>query len=222
MSVLDNVMWHAMAGHQAALAERLGSAGRFHRDVAPFCAISGSPESWSDLTELVGPGHRALLFAPDMEIPEPWVLDHGFVCLQMIAGDLKPRRGLDLVDLTPDDVDEMVALVNEAQPGPFGPRTIEMGRYFGYREEGRLVAMAGERARIPGYTEVSAVCTSADQRGKGLGGELTLAVVEHIRARGDEAFLHVHDENHTAISLYKSLGFNVRRDDVDVLILRQD
>jgi predicted GNAT family acetyltransferase len=111
--------------------------------------------------------------------------------------------------------------VNEAQPGPFGSRTLEMGRYFGYREDGRLVAMAGERARIPGFTEVSAVCTAADQRGKGLGGELTLAVVEHIRARGDEAFLHVHDENHTAISLYKSLGFTIRRDDVDVLILGQ-
>ena len=218
-AVLDNPMWHAITGPQAGLAERVGNAGRFHRDVAPFCAISGDLDAWDDLATLVGPGHRALLFAADVEIPDDWHIDHSFACLQMVAGDLKPRKGIELEDLGPDDVLEMIGLVEATRPGPFGPRTIEMGRYLGHRKDGKLIAMAGERTRLDGYTEISAVCTAEEARGQGLGGELTLAVVEHIRKRGDEAFLHVKDDNHNAISLYKSLGFTLRRDDADVLIL---
>jgi predicted GNAT family acetyltransferase len=114
----------------------------------------------------------------------------------------------------------MLALVKQTQPGPFSERTIEMGRYLGHRADGRLVAMAGERMRCPGFAEVSAVCTDPGYRGRGLGGALTLAVAQHIRGRGDEAFLHVAEENVTAQRLYLELGFTVRRDDVDVLILK--
>jgi len=217
---LDNPIWPAITGPQAHLAERVGAAGRFHLDVAPFSAIDRSPESWTDLATLIGSGHRALLFGAGTEPGEGWSVDHTFPCRQYVAGTLTERRGLELVDPTADDADEMVALVEKTRPGPFGKRTVEMGRYFGYREDGRLVAMAGERTRLPGYAEVSAVCTDPGSRGRGLGGELTLAVVEHIRARGDEAFLHVVHENTSAISLYESLGFVLRRDDVDVMFLK--
>ncbi len=220
MHVLDNVMWHAMSGPQSDLAERVGAAGRFQRDVAPFNGIDLSPGSWSDLGALIGPGHRALLFAPGVDVPDGWVVESSFACLQFVAGALKPCSGLELVDLGPEDTDEILELVGATKPGPFSRRTIEMGRYLGYRESGRLIAMAGERAKPPGYAEVSAVCTADDYRGRGLGAELTLAVAEHIRDRGDEAFLHVVDTNVGAIRLYESLGFEVRRDDVDVLILK--
>jgi len=218
-TVLDNPIWPAISGPQAHLAERISSAGRFHPDVAPFCAIADDPEAWPDLARLVGPGQRALLFSAGVEVGDGWTVDHSFRCLQFVANDLKPRKGLELVDLTPDDVPDMIALVEATMPGPFGPRTIEMGRYFGHELDGRLVAMAGERVRLPGYAEVSAVCTVDEFRGRGLGGELTLAVAEHIRSRGDEAFLHVRFDNTNAIRLYESLGFTVRRDDVDVIIL---
>jgi len=220
MHVLDNPFWPAMSGPQAHLAERVGDAARYERDVAPFSAISGSAQSWRDLAELTGAGHRALLFAADLEIGRGWSIESSFDCMQFVARSLKARRGLDLIDLTPDDAPEMVALVEETKPGPFGKRTAEMGRYFGYRVDGRLVAMAGERTRLPGFTEVSAVCTAPDQRGKGLGAELTLAVAEHIRSRGDEAFLHVITTNDPAIALYRSLGFELRRDDVPVMFLK--
>jgi ribosomal protein S18 acetylase RimI-like enzyme len=221
MHVLDNHVWNAIVGPQAHLCERVGAAGRFMRDVAPFNGIDLSAASWDDLATLIGPGHRALLFAPDVEVPDGWRLESEFPCLQFVADALKPRAGLELVDLGPDDVDDILELIAATQPGPFSRRTIEMGRYVGYRDGGRLVAMAGERAKVPGYTEVSAVCTAVDFRGRGLGAELTLAVAEHIRERGDEAFLHVVDTNHSAIRLYESLGFALRRDDVDVLILKQ-
>lgn len=222
--VLDNVGWHAIAGPHSTLADRNGLAGRYRLDVAPFSAIAdpSSDEAWNDLGELAGPSHPAVLFAPGLEARPGWDVVMHFTCLQMVAGDIPaPRDDVELVDLTPDDVPEMLALVAATRPGPFSERTIEMGRYLGHRVDGRLVAMAGERMRAEGFTEVSAVCTDESLRGRGLGGALTLAVAHHIRSRGDEAFLHVAEENVTAQRLYLELGFSVRRDDVDVLILRR-
>jgi predicted GNAT family acetyltransferase len=112
--------------------------------------------------------------------------------------------------LGPDDVDEMVALVAATDPGPFERRTVEFGGYLGVRQDGRLIAMAGERFRCAGYTEISAVCTDAAHRGRGLASLLTRAVAARIRARGDEAFLHAAASNTNAIRLYQTLGFTIR------------
>jgi ribosomal protein S18 acetylase RimI-like enzyme len=222
-TVLDNVGWHAIQGPHRALSEVLGNAGRYHLDVAPFAAISDTtaPDAWADLGRLMD-GHAAVLFRPGIEVPDGWKTEHQLLCYQLVAGDLaEPRVDIELVDLGPQDVPEMLELVAATQPGPFSERTIELGSYIGHRSGGRLVAMAGERMRPPGFTEVSAVCTAADQRGRGLGGALTLAVADHIRERGDEAFLHVAADNTTALNLYLTLGFVVRCE-VDVVIVREE
>lgn len=221
--VLDNVGWHAISGPQSALADRVGLAGRYHLDVAPFAAIADptSDEAWRDLATLTGAGHPAVLFAPNLEPRTGWSVVRHFNCLQLVAGEIGEPPDIDLVDLGPDDVPEMLELVAATRPGPFSDRTIEMGRYLGHHVDGRLVAMAGERMRCAGFTEVSAVCTAPDMRGRGLGGMLTLAVSHHIRSRGDEAFLHVAEDNTNALRLYLDIGFTVRRDDIDVLIVRE-
>jgi predicted GNAT family acetyltransferase len=115
----------------------------------------------------------------------------------------------DAVVLTETDVPEMLELVSRAKPGPFGKRTVELGRYLGIRHEGKLVAMAGERFRLPGWTEVSAVCTDPEFRGQGLGARLTMAVAAGILEHGDLPFLHVTADNAAAIRLYERLGFQV-------------
>jgi ribosomal protein S18 acetylase RimI-like enzyme len=221
--LLDNVVWHSIDGPLRDLAERVGEAGRFHPEVGPFAAIAeDSPAAWSDLADLVGPGKAAILFAPSVEVPDGWVREHAIPCFQLVAGDVGvPSAEPELIDLEASDVPEMLALVSATQPGPFGGRTIEMGRYLGYKVDGRLVAMAGERLRCPGLTEVSAVCTSPDFRGRGLAGALTMAVVQHIRTRGDEAFLHVASTNHNALRLYLALGFVVRTQ-AEAVIVRNE
>jgi predicted GNAT family acetyltransferase len=113
----------------------------------------------------------------------------------------------DAVVLTESDVPEILDLVERAKPGPFRKRTIDLGRYLGIRVDGRLVAMAGERFHLPGWTEVSAVCTDPGFRGHGLGARLTMAVAAGILERGELPFLHVAGDNAGAIKLYERLGF---------------
>jgi ribosomal protein S18 acetylase RimI-like enzyme len=220
--VLDDVAWQALSGPHRDLADRNGLAARYQRDVAPFSGIADrSAQAWDDLAELVGAGKPAILFGPALEPPGDWTVDVRFGCLQLVATDITDRvPEIPLVDLGPQDVPEMMELVQSTNPGPFSERTIDMGRYLGHKLDGRLVAMAGERMRVPGFVEVSAVCTADDQRGKGLGAATTLAVVRNIRERGDDAFLHVKNDNTTALRLYLALGFTVRRE-VDVVIARK-
>jgi ribosomal protein S18 acetylase RimI-like enzyme len=161
----------------------------------------------------VGEGGHTALFRRDIRPPEGWATEMRLRVVQMVAGPELDATKLGEVEpepLGPDDVDEMLALVAATEPGPFERRTIELGPYLGVRAGGRLVAMAGERFRCAGYTEVSAVCTDPEYRGRGLASLLTRAVVAGIRARGEEAFLHTLDRNVTAIRVYESLGFTTR------------
>ena len=114
----------------------------------------------------------------------------------------------------------MVELAALTKPGPFLIRTHELGGYIGIRDQGRLVAMAGERFKLPGFTEVSAVCTHPDYRGRGYAAALTLAVATRIAARGETPFLHTFASNINAIRLYEKLGF-VLRTPMSVTVLRR-
>jgi predicted GNAT family acetyltransferase len=111
--------------------------------------------------------------------------------------------------LTQEDVPEMLALTKLTEPGPFLPRTIELGAYYGIHDSGSLVAMAGERLRLTRFTEVSAVCTHPNFRGRGYGNSLMSVVISGIMSRDETPFLHVKTDN-PALALYKKLGFQIR------------
>jgi ribosomal protein S18 acetylase RimI-like enzyme len=210
---LDNVVWHSLDGPRRELGEMRGRAARFDADVCPFGAIAEpTPEAWADLAALVGPGGVTCLFAPGVEVAAGWDELFSVPCGQLVADGVTTDGESDgLVALTADDVPEMLELVAATKPGPFEQRTISFGGYVGLRDDtGRLIAMAGERLSAGGFTEVSAVCTAADQQGKGLGTRMVKALVETIRARGEEAFLHVADTNVNAYRLYLAMGFSLR------------
>lgn len=218
---LDNVVWHALRGplSEFVSTESTAELVHFDREVSLFSGVEYAGESvWHQIAELIGVGRNCCLFRDSLPAaPIGWEEQFRGSCLQMVAGDpLAAVLGLKAVRLGPEDVSEMLSLTSLTEPGPFLPRTVELGRYVGIRREGVLVAMAGERLRVPGFVEISGVCTHPDVRGEGLGGELTLNVVQSIRAGGDEAFLHVLESNENAIRLYRKLGFVVRRT-VDVV-----
>jgi GNAT superfamily N-acetyltransferase len=213
--LLDNPAWAALTGpHHAHFAERVGSAARYPADVSPFTALADpdDPAAWADLLALVGPGGSAPVSGASAGPPEGWETLRSGSGVQLTAGDaVTGALDPEAVRLGPADVPEILELVARTEPGPFLPRTIELGAYWGLRDGGRLVALAGERLHPPGWTEISAVCTDQAYRGRGLATRLVLHVAAGIRARGETPFLHAVGTNASAIRLYESLGFSLRR-----------
>ncbi|WP_122978028.1 GNAT family N-acetyltransferase [Actinoplanes teichomyceticus] len=205
--MLNNPVWAALSGPQAGYAEAAGDAARYLPEIAPFCAVSDTadPAAWRDLATLTD---HAVLTGPSISPPPGWVQDSRTHGVQMVGTAMTAVDDPEAVPLTEHDVPEMLELVARAQPGPFRKRTIELGRYLGIRtRDGRLISMAGERFRMPGWTEVSAVCTDPEFRGQGLAARLTVAVAAGILARGELPFLHTVQDNDGAIRLYQRLGF---------------
>ncbi len=221
---LDNAVWHSLTAADRTLVEQTKHAARYLPEVSPFGGIPDepSPDAWRGLAELVGPDGATVLFRRRVEVPPAWTVVHRIHGVQMVAPRVDGVGEVDGVDgvgidseagievLGTADVPEMLELVRATQPGPFGKRTVELGDYLGIRESGRLVAMAGERLRPEGYTEISAVCTDDRHRGRGLATRLVRILVQRIQARGEQAFLHAAADNEPAIRLYTSLGFEVR------------
>ncbi|HEX8868975.1 MAG TPA: GNAT family N-acetyltransferase [Lentzea sp.] len=207
--ILDNAIHAALTGPHARFAERHGNALRYQPAVSPFTALPDDPSEtdWKDLAALTS---TAVLTGPAVEPPEGWQVETRLPLLQFADDGIAAAPDAEAVRLTAADVPEMLALTELTKPGPFLQRTIEMGAYLGVRQGGRLVAMAGERLRVPGWTEISAVCTHPDARGQGLGTRLMLAVAHGIRERGETPFLHVLASNTGAIRLYEHMGFRLR------------
>jgi ribosomal protein S18 acetylase RimI-like enzyme len=211
---LDNPIWQALTTSQARFAEICGLARRFPSDITSLGAFSApSPEAYDSLAGLAGAGEViTLLLEEPAEPPSGWTVAEAVPLLQMIHEEcslcVPPSE---LIELTDADAPEMLSLTALTQPGPFGKRTGQLGLYLGIRRGGALVAMAGERLRMPGYTEVSAVCTHPDYQGHGYAAALIAALVARMRQRDEQPFLHVRPENRRAVELYRRLGFNARR-----------
>ena len=211
---LDNPVWHALNSDHRHLAVRSDISVRYQFDVAGAAAMPENGRAgFDDLRNLLEIDQVAALVTDSLpEDVTGWQLLHVSRVLQLVGEDLKPSAPIEAIALTAGDVPEMLELVELAQPGPFLPRTIEMGPYFGVRHEGRLVAMAGQRLHLTGFGEISAVCTHPDYRGRGFGGALTTRVAQAILDQQEIPFLHVLPTNVNAIRLYTKLGFRQRRE----------
>jgi ribosomal protein S18 acetylase RimI-like enzyme len=207
--VLDNPIWSALATEQAYLAQSNRLARRFPGDVAPFGAMAGqSAAEYQALAEILAGDTAALFLDAPPTLPAGWSMVLRGEMYQMVF-EAAPPVATVFPELTAADVPEMLALTKLTQPGPFLPRTIELGSYFGIRESGSLVAMAGKRLHLTGFAEVSAVCTHPDFRGRGYSNALMSAVISGILRRGETPFLHVKTDN-PALDLYQNMGFSVR------------
>jgi ribosomal protein S18 acetylase RimI-like enzyme len=210
---LDNPAFSSLTGPHAHLAEREGNAVRYPIDVSPFHALPHVPDAddWANMAVLAGPGAAVVLAAVSVVPPDNWEILMRSAGVQLVDDGVVPAPYDEAIQLTTADVPEMLALVERTKPGPFRPRTIDMGAYLGIRRHGVLIAMAGERLHPPGWTEISAVCTDDAYRGEGLATRLVHAVAHGIRERGETPFLHATATNTNAIRLYQSLGFRLLR-----------
>ena len=222
-TVLDNPVWHSLTGRHRRLAIIEQTAARYPADVSPFMAVASGagPQDWARLVGIAGGDPVTVVDPGAGAVPSAWALLRRFELFQMCraaAGDQRadPSRvagwsELEFVRLGSADAEEMVQLAQRTEPGPFARRTHELGGYVGLRHNGRLIAMAGERLQPVGWTEVSAVCTDTDYRGRGIARFLMESVIDSVLARGDRPFLHVLQANDGAIRLYQAMGFTIRR-----------
>lgn len=221
---LERPVWSMLTGPQAGLAVATGAAVRIDPRYGPFAAARDRSDAAQAAlaATLAGPDDTVWLVEPD-EWPAPAGTRVVRVAplLQMVAENSAPLRADDgpFVTLGASDVAEMTDLALATEPGPWGPLTHQYGQFWGIREEGRLLAMAGERMRpAPGLAEVSGVCTWPDQRGRGLAGALIRQVMAGQIARGDVPYLHSYAGNASAIRLYESLGFRAEREMVATVL----
>lgn len=207
--ILDRPVWAALTTRQAMLAIGDAQAWRYRPAINMFAAAAaeGGADALARLTtDRIGTVETAALTnVPGLQLERSAAVD------QMVA-TLSPGSldGFGAHPLGEADAADMLALATLTEPGPFYAQTWRMGRFIGVREGGRLVAMAGERMRAPGYTEVSGVCTHPAFQGRGLAGRLMRLVIDRIVGEGDAAFLHVYPHNAGAIGLYEALGFRFR------------
>jgi FR47-like protein len=174
VALLNNPIWHALSTDQSYLSQSNHLAKRFPRDVAPFGAMKAqSPSEYDALAQILSGDTAALFLDSKPVLPADWTIRISGDMYQMTFEAPPPTLPSQVISkLTPADVPDMLALTKLTEPGPFLPQTIELGDYYGIHESGSLVAMAGERLRLTGFTEVSAVCTHPNFRGRGYGNAL--------------------------------------------------
>lgn len=210
---MDNPIWHSLTTEQASFAVGTPYAIRYPADVAPFIAIErDGAQARGDALSIVGTGELVYFVGSAPADLGGWEVLSESRILQMMwdQGTTLPKDRAGIGELTAADVPAMIELTGLAFPGFFRQRTHTLGRYCGIRADGRLVSMAGERMRATGVQEISGVCTHPDHLGRGYASKLNACMIDAIRARDVQPFLHVSSNNQRAISLYRRLGFATR------------
>jgi ribosomal protein S18 acetylase RimI-like enzyme len=213
MNPLDRPIWGALASRHAPLAEGGNLARRYKSPMTPFAAArDDSAESLQALGSLAREGEGLLLIYSDpITAPDGMVATMTAAAVQLVAERPLVVENDDCIEqLGEADIPEMLALAELTKPGPFSPRALSLGDFWGIREKGALVAMAGERMKLDGFTEISGVCAHPDARGRGFARLLSMYVAGRVVERGETPFLHAYATNTPAVALYQSIGFALR------------
>jgi predicted GNAT family acetyltransferase len=210
---LDRPAWSGLTTHWAPIAEGDARAWRIDRDYGVFgAAADRSPQSLEALAALVPEqGELWMVEREDWPAPPGTRFLRQAECVQMVCERLAPRKApaFEIVELGEDDARAMYDLAMLTQPGPYAAHTNRLGAFIGVKQGGVLIAMAGERMKMPGLSEVSGVCTHPGHRGRGYAGALMRVVAERMLARGETPWLHAYASNAGAIALYETLGFRL-------------
>lgn len=220
---LENVVWRSLSGSQAALSAGTDRIRRFAKGYSPIVGYADPAKpDFQSLAPYCEAGEQLYCAYWRGPVPRGWTVEvDASMCAMLWKGGRAPDEPpVDAVRLTLEHVPQMQALAALTRPGPFAERTIEMGEFYGVLEDGKLLAMAGERMHSGNLREISGVCTQPEHQGRGFARRLTELVIRKQLARGEVPFLHVISTNHRAISLYQQVGFAVERE-VPLRVIRR-
>lgn len=210
MNLLTQVVWLSLTGSHRTFSSGTDTIRRYAKGFSPILGFA-TPEQpdFAGVEPYCEEGEHLYCGGWKGVVPTGWKLEEDSAAGQMVwDGDRPPEADFQrCVRLGPEDVPQMMALVELTHPGPFGERTIELGEYFGIFEGSRLVAMAGERLQAGALREISGVCTHPEFQGQGLARTLVNHLIGQQRKRGQTPFLHVMVDNAPARRLYERLGF---------------
>ena len=214
LAELDNPFWSALRSRHRDIALRRGEAARYPAAFAPFLGVaSAQADVAAAVAALVGADESVYLLGVAPALPHGWELDAFAPLAQMICpAPIAVVDGPAVIELTEAHRADVLALTALVYPHYFRPRTMELGRYFGIYQDGRLAAMIGERLGTDAQQEISAVCTHPDFNGRGYARRLVALLSNDNLERGRLPFLHVSHQNHRAKQLYEQLGYGHRRD----------
>lgn len=215
--LLDNIAWHTLAGYHALFATGTQQARRYAPGFSPIVGFADiTRPDFASLRSFCEPGEQFYCAGWSGAAPAGWQIVFESSMFQMVWE--APLPGADdafaCLRLDAGHVPQMLELVALTHPGPFGPRTVELGDYFGCFAGPRLVAMAGERMCAGALREISGVCTHPDFQGRGLARRLVERLVRLEIRRGETPFLHVMRDNRNARGMYEHMGFRDCRETV--------
>jgi GNAT superfamily N-acetyltransferase len=215
--LLDNIFWQALSGKQAGFSVGTQEAKRFAPGFSPIIAFAdpGHP-CFDQLRPFCEKGEHLYCDGWTGSVPDGWQIEVEKTMVKMVWASSDPvvDGAPDALALGKEHLEQVLALAELTRPGPFGPRTIELGQYFGLFEGERLMAVAGERAFAASMREISGVCTHPDFQGRGLAKRLMHKLIHRQTLRGETPFLHVMSDNTGARSVYRRMGFEEYRTSV--------
>lgn len=211
---LDNPFWSSLQSRHRDIALRAGEAARFPPAFAPFLAVSNAEVDVVDAMEsLMAAGEAVYLLGVVPTLPDGWQIEAFRPLAQMVCeAPLEIIDGPEIIPLGDEHRADVLELTSRIYPHYFRQRTMDMGRYFGIYQEGKLAAMIGERLGTDKHQEISAVCTDPDFNGRGYARRLLAMLGNDNLARNRLPFLHVSHENTRALGMYENMGYRIRRD----------
>lgn len=215
--LLDNIFWHTLTGAHARYATGTGDARRYSTGFSPIVAFAdGGHPDFDALVPYCDAGEHFYCDGWSGAAPAGWNIEAESTMFKMIWEAAMPvaDEAPEAIHIGLEHLPQVLELAAQTRPGPFGPRTIDLGEYFGCFEGPRLIAMAGERTCAGSFREISGVCTHPDFQGRGLARRLMAKLIRRQMQRGETPFLHVMRDNVGAHQLYQRMGFADYRESV--------